>query len=648
MVRYSLEDYRIRGKYLARDILYEDGSIAISATKFNSYQYPLFYVLSILGPLEKEMSADFAPLLVNDSDYRFADTRTTTIVTRRDVSPLSTVKGSNKDLYIAYDKDYYILDADQAAVEIRIAFGLSEVDEIIRPLTHEETDPHIETASQMLRKPAFLIDRKKERAPIKFINFGRIYKRGAYSICKQIFGVVTKDLKAFTEQLLALFDEDKAAVHQILDQYRHRAIQPQEVPAWLRWFLKMEDDTEFGKMDNTFGFAQHVNLSRDESWYIPVMQRKAGNFAVQGLASNLLRVLYTRFVESCWERGWIQDGRIIIHTTIYDEILLSFHKSINPFELIACLRDAFVVKYRKFPPLFLGVNIARSWGDTKDDNYEIPSILLANYSKEFKAGQRDTGHEGDDYVDFFLKDIVRYKQERIKKEIKITGFDKSKILEMETFSETFTSYYVRSLLLEFKGFLFKIDDYSDPVEVLASTLLYFISSQVLEDGEILKVRLRGKLFGITNKTWMIFFESEHNLINGIKSEQPLIQVEDDDAEEDDIFYSFNDYDEDYYVDGDMNLTNWSLPVDYDPSTFKLPVAMEPAKYTNFTVRAGCVLLRCSSQDQIKKIKNFLLGRTTTSTESVKIFYRFRSMNQSLGSYKESTLAEMDKKEELWT
>ena len=412
----------------------------------------------------------------------------------------------------------------------------------------------------------------------------------------------------------------------------------------------MEDGVEFGKMDNTFGFAQHVNLSREEPWYKPMMERKAGNFAVQGLAANLLRMLYNRFVEKCWERGWIQDGRVIIHTTIYDEILLSYHKTINPFELLMVLREAFVVQYRKFPPLFIGVNIARTWGDTKEDEFEIPSLLLEAYAKEYKNGKRTEDYSNIDHVEFFLKDILRYKRERVILELEAKSFDKTKVLEMEQFSSIFTSYYVRTLLLtDLKGSLFKIGDYSDPVEVLASTLLHFLSKYVLDDGEILKIRLRKKLFGITNKTHLTFFESEHNFINGIKPQAPTNEaVADEEDEEDDIFYSFNEQDEESYVENDMSLTNWSLPSEYNPYALKAAEEKEPEQYRNFAVRAGNLIIRCGSFDHIKLIKAFLLGKTTTSTESVKVFCMYRAQTYQLGAYKETVISEMDKKEELWT
>jgi hypothetical protein len=221
---------------------------------------------------------------------------------------------------------------------------------------------------------------------------------------------------------------------------------------------------------------------------------------------------------------------------------------------------------------------------------------------------------------------------------------------MEEFSSIFTSYYVRTILLDFKGMLFTVQDFTDPVELLASTLLHFISKYLLEDGEILKVRLRGKRFGITNKTHLTVFESEHALINGIKPAAPVQAaqlVEEDDDEDEDSFYSFNEDDEDSYVDGGMNLTNWMMPAEYDPSSFKMPSAPEPPKYDNFNVRAGVLVIKCGTLEQTVKIKQFLLGKTTTSTDSVKVFCRFRTMNHLIGVYKESVLAEMDKEAKLW-
>ena len=651
----SVEDFNIYGKYIKNDIFYDDGSIAISAEIFNSLQYPIFYILSLLGPLTKELSADFTPIIADDSDYRFCDTRTTTIVTRRDVSPLSTVKGSNKDLYIPYTDDYYILGADQDAVEIRIAFGLSKDPTIINPLKHPENDPHLETAAQMYRKPTFLVS-KQERTLTKFINFGRIYKRGAYSICKQIFGVVTPELKALTERMLALFDQDKEHVHKVLDQYRKRAIQVVDVPEWLRWFLKMDENKDYGKMDNKFGFVQHVDLSREEPWYIPMMERKAGNFAVQGTASNLLRLVYTRFIQSCWEKGWIQDESVIVHTTIYDEILLSYHKNINPMELLNCLYKSFVVLYDSFPPLYIGVNIAKSWGDTKRDKFEIPSLLLKRFSDSYENNDEyEIDFKEIDHVQFFLDNIVEYKYERIRNEIYKKGFTVDKVLHMEEFSARFTSYYVRSLLLQTNEFLFKIIDENDPVETLASTLLFHISKYILKSDESVKLVLRGKSVNLSSESHMIFYDSETDFLNGVGSvvESDIHDLDntlsllDEDDDEDDTVYTFNDTEEDYYLEGNMSVRQWILPELYDPTSVKVQPIKEVPKFNNFVVRANYAVLPVETHEQLIGIKKFLQGKISTSTNAVKLFGKYRSKSYPLGDYKTDVLTDLDRKEDLW-
>lgn len=654
----SLDDYRVVSKYLKEDIMYDtldkDGNreVAISAKIFNTFQYPVFYVLSILGPLENELSSDFRPILETESLYRHTDTRSTTIVTRRDVSPLSTVKGSNKDLYIAHDpNNYYFVGADQAAVEIRVSAGLSEDNKIIDPLKDPECDPHIETASQMLNKPPYLIDKKKERGPIKFVNFGRIYLRGAYSICKQIHGVVTDESRAQIERLLVLFDRDKASIHKELNMYRARSILPQDTPEWLAWFLKMKEGVSYGKMDNTFGFCQHIDLTREERWWIPQMQRKSGNFAVQGLAANLLRVLYTRFVKECWARGWVQDDRIIIHNTVYDEIIFSAHNSLDPFEVISVLRESFVVKYKKLPPLYLGVNITRTWGDTKDDKYEIPHVLLKEYVTKYKNGDTPKLPEDTDYVSYFLDDIVAFKIRRTVEELDKKLFDKSKVLNFEQFSSVFQSYYVRSLLLEFKCNLFKIHDFNDPVEVLASTLLYFLSKHVLVDGDVLKVRLRGVSFGITNKTHLLKFDSEKDLVQGIKSKVTETLSSDIDTfeeeDEDDRFYTFEDLGDDEYTYSPNDITQWVLPGEYDPSSLLVKEVALPS-FKNFSVRDSNLLLKFTEPNKLRILDNILLGNVSTSLDSVNIFVKSKFSSKNLNRYTYDILTIIDNEESLWT
>ena len=348
--------------------------VMISAKEFNSLKYPFFLFLQKIAPFTKQNTGDLQKFSTMNSPYRFEPTKTNSIVTRRVVSGLCTVSKSSKEYYIPYTEDYNILNADQASVEIKIAWMLSRDMSLIEPLIDPEKDPHTEACAEFFSKPAYLVDRKTERGPIKGINFGRIYLMEVWKTCHKIFdGEMTSENLAKTAYLLELFDRARAPVHTALNQYRDESILPKNPPKWIRWFLELKDfevdyvvdgkektkeffegdedipegvrhPLSWGYMQNEFKWIQHIKMrDDDESWYRERQRRRAGNFGVQGFASTLLRIIYQRLMRAAWKRGWIQSKEFILHATVYDEILASYHKDIDPIELVTVLSDAFIV-----------------------------------------------------------------------------------------------------------------------------------------------------------------------------------------------------------------------------------------------------------------------------------------------------------------
>jgi len=666
----TLEKLKLKSMYLEQDYLDPDtGDVLISKDVFNSKAYPFFLVLQKIAPLEKSVSSDLVPIVGLNSPYRFAESRTTTIVTRRVANSLCIVSKKEKDLYLPYTDDYYFCGLDQAAVEIRVANGLSEDESLINFLRDPEKDPHTETCVEFLGKPAYLVDKKTERGPIKAVNFGRVYEREVRSICDQLFeGECTPENLATVARMCMLYDEKRASVHSALNRYRDECYVVREVPEFIRFFLminefipRMKDETDveweirknrkYGFMQNIFKFVQHVEI-REEGWHKAAMRRKAGNFAVQGLCSTMFRILYTRFHDECWKRNWFQDKKVIAHFTVYDELDMSYHKSINGVELISVLRDTFIINFRKFPPLFIGVNITHNWGESKDDEYEIPIHLLNKLRNDYvkKGLYRDWNPE--DHVQWFLDLNDKYSMDRLKEVIIKANGGRKDYWVVERLSANFDNYTVRSILMGLKKFSFPIKDWADPIEILLSALLPYISEYLLEDGEKALVVCRNRKIVVTKETCSLRFANEVDCLD----HKPLIisyidKDKTNDTVSEEMEYMSIDYFDFMDVDdnGDFNTYVPVAHVEKWDTTFRndfynplssedlfnkstgfinteqyIKDALKPkVSYNNFAITAGKVIIDCKDIQHFTQIKQLCTKYYTTSGNSHKVYIRLK-------------------------
>ncbi len=101
-------------------------SILIDKKKFEGYQYPFAYLLSVWRSLNKFRTSFFDKLLnENDSGSYYTDNSMTSAETARVINPIQTMEGSLKQLIIPYSEDYYQIVFDMAQIEFRVMIGLA-------------------------------------------------------------------------------------------------------------------------------------------------------------------------------------------------------------------------------------------------------------------------------------------------------------------------------------------------------------------------------------------------------------------------------------------------------------------------------------------------------------------------------------------
>jgi len=689
----TFDDLHLNAIYIKEDFVDpQTGKVLIEKAEFNSKAFPFFLALKKMAKPMKEVSSDYKPLVELSTNYRFDSTKTASIVTGRTVNKFCTVSKTAKDCYLSYSDEYTLIGADQRSVELKVGAGLSGDLKIIAPLNNPEKDPHTEAASLFFQVAPHLVS-KSVRKSVKPVNFGRIYEASVRAICSQLFeGEINDENMLITADIIERYDTNYASIHEALNFFRDMSIVIKEQPEWIKNFfgipayeerinakrikdgLEPRDNFKYGFMKNTFGRIQHADLDDSEGWMIPRVRRKSGNFAVQGFCAMFIRKLYVRLCKRAWKKGWIQNKQLIIHGTVYDEIVMSVHKSVNMMELVAMLRESFVVRYPgtfrneegelvPFPVLFLGVNITNNWGDTKDDAFDIPDLLLQRYQRQFKAGEWDH-FEVDNLPEYFLRKNHEYYSERILQEI-ITTINKGndQHFDSEEISGQLTSYYVRGILGDKGNSLFKIKDYEDPVETMTANLVPFLAKELDHD---FTYTFRDKTLKITKDFTSLKFKTQEDFVNmipimeeteadEIRLETP--QVEDLFDEVDDDYIDFDiDYDngEEYksvhHIDKwDMELTKEYYGLDgnrimyEDPALEKLlKQQAHRERFKNFHASGRNIVIKTSDPFLYKKLITYASGKKTTSMAVKPVYMTYRTNKPvSLGKFTEEMLKDLD-------
>lgn len=675
----SLEDLHLASLYIKSD--YVDPvtkKVLISKKEFNSFRLPFFQVLLKISPIIKTLTSELNPVVETKSNYKFAFCNTASAVTRRDLNPLQTVSAEGKYHYLPYDENYNNLDVDQSAVEIRILYGLSKDENLIQPINSPEKDSHTETAALMHQRPAYTID-KKTRKGIKFLAFGRPYGKEVYSSCKSFYGDNSPEHMAEMAYLFSLYDDKLSSVMEVLTKVRDAMDIPVDAPEWLRWHLEMDPDKKYGRMINAYGYTQHMEIRDGDEGFRQAMRRKAGNFIIQGFAANFIRQLYVRLLKAFWKRGWIQNRLIRLHLTVHDEILFSYHKSLNPVEVMIIVHESLTVQIKGFPTFFVGINFGHSWGEAKDDNSELPVLLVKELQDAYKAGEYQAPPE-EDHIEFFKKKKRDYLIRRVAKELKTINENKN-VWHLEKLSDMFTNYTVRAMLPDAVSEKFPVPkkydpgsvalpkDCEDPILILSATLLKFIAKFIQpEDGRTHHVVYNKKAYQIHPEMATEKYASLEDLLNNrpittadapvvVQPEPEDIEVEVDFGDEDFGGFDFNpqESDKEYDEDGVMDYSSdfllqynkfegaESKIIEYGSIEARVHAEAEKGghKYNNFKIQNGSVILHIGATKLLVDLRKFCADNTTSSLNSVKLYAKHGGKLLPLGQYNYDFLKRLD-------
>lgn len=462
--------------------VYDDkGKSILPKEKLNEVKYPLALIIDEYNTLNKEYTSYFKPIIENNLEGKmFKGYSLTRIETRRIMNPLQTMKGSLKNLTVAYSDDYYLVDFDMSQVEYRIMVALSNFKAMIEKMKDSEKDYHTETAALVHAIEAYLVS-KTLRKKTKNISFGIPYGLGLLSLCINMFSDSTPSHKYETAKLLEQFKANNKPVIDLIEGFRDNALREWIMPDNIREYIGAYtvDDfgnkhaIKYGRVVNGQGFHRLFDLTgtnirpkkpgetphkvtdsglvlEGDQSRIGVIRRAAGNYPIQSTAADKFREILINFYNRCEKEG-IAD-KCLWHMLIHDELLLSVHKSVNPFLIFKIILEECMLPIEPGgePFYFCGINLGKNWGECKDDANEAPVKFVQRIVKRYDAGEFDGIEWFDDakgFVDKYRKEFLIDRIGEVFREIQ-PDIDTAPI-QFEKILKGITNYTVRAYLMDF-------------------------------------------------------------------------------------------------------------------------------------------------------------------------------------------------------
>ena len=557
------------GKKLFRDdIIGVDGSVLISAEDLNKLKYPAALILKEYKELEKQYTSYYKPFLTKNLEglmfYGFNMGR---IATRRIMSAGQTMNDSMKREVIPYSDDYYMVDFDMAQVEYRIMVSVAGQENMVQRLKNSEKDFHTESASALTGIPAHLIEHSF-RNNMKAVHFGIPYGLGVYRMTESMFGEIIPELVYKTSELKSKFESANKKVIDYLNEKRREALRPRAFTEEFKkfaGFYHYDDNGEIvyhdvGAVENILGFYRLFDLYNMDNKKKASYERAAGNFPIQGTASELLRIILNRFSDRL-DREGLSD-KVIWHMTIHDELLISVHKSISPWKLYEMLYEECIITedtddlFKGHTDYYIGIGVGHSWKSAKSDKAEAPVDYVkrkVKLVKEGKIGQEEWTENPEQIV---MEDLQKYFRERVFEVVQemFPEFPK-KMVNVKEMLPRFENYKVRSWITDndkfkpnrnieynkkvkktfYKGTLIELTDEEVFQSYFETWLIEYLGEgtpfiDVYGNPQIATTKLRD--VAVNNTDLADYLEKYKSNFN---SEDIGFEDEDDDDEDDDIF-----------------------------------------------------------------------------------------------------------------
>lgn len=381
--------------------------ILVNSYVLNTSKYPVTHLLLKFSDLEKSLSSFYATIerkLKDNSDGMiFSEYKQLRAATGRIISAninFQQIPGDLKHMIIPYSDDYYVVNADFSSVELRIMVSLAQEHGLLEQMFDPENDIHRLVVSSIKNKPAYQIN-DKERKEGKKYNFGVPYDMGASAFAELLYGYpITQEKIMDAKQAKLDYLNSMPRVRDNFTAFRDYA----QVNGYVR--------TKFGRylyLPDLVTETDPGNISRG--------RRRAGNFPIQGLAADIFKIALNRLLD----RFRRTNKDVYCPGLIHDEVLLFVNKKHHPYEIIRDIKECMELKVPGFCPLFTGIAIGNSWGETKNGPYELP-VKLTEEMMQMAIENRLPVIEGS-YRDYVYNEKINYLKNRFRGYLTEMGFN---------------------------------------------------------------------------------------------------------------------------------------------------------------------------------------------------------------------------------
>ena len=430
---------------LDKDVLGSNGkTVLIDKNKFNSYKYPLAYILKQYKVLQKEYNGYYKPFFKEDTgDRLFRPIKAANIETRRISCATQTVKKDIKKCIIAHEDDYNLFDWDLAQVEARIFVSLAGDQEMIEKMKDPDKDYHTENAALINNMPPHLVP-KDVRSKAKAIGFGVPYGLSDFKLCERMFTEVTEENMIKTRILLTIFDEKNHISMEELKSYRMNANVLVDVNKELKRFWGLDPDAPVSMIHNKNGFFRYQDMTKvlGNPKKVSSVERAFGNFPIQSFAADFYKLLLVRLHKRIRKEG-LQD-KIIFHMYIHDELLGSFHKSLDPKVVVKLIKEECMVRIKGHTNYYLGINFGDNWNQCKKDEAELPVKFVQRLCANEQSWE--TLEWCDDPAGYFKPMIYEFKIDRVVECLEEYTDIRNGLVNLDEVLDKFENYTVRSYL----------------------------------------------------------------------------------------------------------------------------------------------------------------------------------------------------------
>ena len=551
----------VPSKFMAQDIMSSTSTedepvVLISSKDFNSYKYPLCYLLKEYRTLLKEYTGYFKPFSeIGSYSKIFKTSKTTNIETRRMANPLQTIKKVIKKCIKSYDEDFYLVDWDLAQIELRMFTSLAKDQGLIDKMMDGDTDFHTENGAIIFDVPPHLLP-KSDRSKAKTVGFGVPYGLSPKSLCEWMFTEVNQKNMMATYEVLELYEKTNHLSMSLLKSFRAKAREEAYMSPELRRFLRIDPNAPVAIIRNSNGFYRYQDMSniRGDKGKESSVERAFGNYPIQSFAADYFKYLLIRFDKRRRKEGLTE--KIIFHLPIHDESLFSVHKSIDPNFIAKIVKEECMLRLKGHANYFLGLNFGENWYECKQDEAELPVKFLQRNCKAFDEGKIEPVKWCDNPADYFAPKVHEFKKDRVLECLGEYEPNYKQGLHVDDLWNKFTNYTVRSYFYSLettytplrevdKGKL-KVDKKGKPIydsdDRAMSSLMYCLKERGLDDTIIVS---DGKQFTVDN-----YIKYRQAL-----SDDLLRQYSNADVE---VEINLDEFDEASIVDSYINPEFWSF------------------------------------------------------------------------------------------